>query len=103
MPSFYVTWTFEPSERPPEAPFEYLLHPNPGRHRTRYGNAVVEAGSRKEAWATVSTFFPQARQDLVEAASGVYLRHYEHAKRQNGVETVKPETALAPHGAGWTG
>jgi hypothetical protein len=103
MPSFYVTWTFEPSERPPEAPFEYLLHPNPGRYRTRYGNAVVEAGSRKEAWATVSAFFPHARQDLVEAASGVYLRHYEHAKRQRGVGTVKPEAAPALHAYGRAG
>ena len=102
MPKFYVTWTFEPAERNPEAPFEYLLYPNPGRQPLRYGNAIVEAESRKEAWAAVSAVFIQPRQDLVEAASGAYLRHYEHAKRQNGVETVKPEMVLAPHGAGRT-
>ena len=103
MPKFYVTWTFEPAGRAPEAPFEYLLHPNPGRQPARYGNAVVEAGNRKEAWATVSAVFPQARRDLVEPASGVYLRYYEHAKRQRGVETVKPEAAFALHGCGRAG
>ncbi|MCW8132202.1 MAG: hypothetical protein KIS92_17780 [Planctomycetota bacterium] len=90
MKTYYVAWRAKLPETPPQAAFEYVIHPGKGDLGESYFAGLLTAERKEDVRKLVQALFADAVCTTTLPIDDYHRGSYEKTRKGPGVRVIKP-------------